>query len=114
MEVPPSNQDGLHRIQMIQGTQEVFGRTLRDYKMAVRCAHGISTPMLKRRHSAIVSPGKRIAQVTHPPRGRREFHVDRGGVEPAPPAPRGPGGHWRDIVSPRSPPQVFEIPGAAG
>src|SRR5580658_10800954 len=30
MEVPPSNQDGLHRIQMIQGTQEVFGRTLRS------------------------------------------------------------------------------------
>src|SRR6516165_5443824 len=29
MEAPPSNQDGLHRIQVIQRTQEVFGRTLR-------------------------------------------------------------------------------------
>src|SRR6516165_1097225 len=28
MEAPPSNQDGLHRIQVIQRTQEVFGRTL--------------------------------------------------------------------------------------
>src|SRR5215831_16020842 len=30
MEAPPSNQDGLHRIQVIQRTQEVFGRTLRQ------------------------------------------------------------------------------------
>src|SRR5215471_17445350 len=29
MEAPPSNQDGLHRIQVIQRTQEVFGRTLK-------------------------------------------------------------------------------------
>src|SRR6516162_3699630 len=29
MEAPPSNQVGLHRIQVIQRTQEVFGRTLR-------------------------------------------------------------------------------------
>jgi hypothetical protein len=53
--------------------------TLRDYTTAVRCVLGMPTPKLKRRHSAIVSPGKRIAQVTHPPRGRREFHGDRGG-----------------------------------
>jgi len=30
MEAPPSNQDGLHRIQVIQRTQEVFGRTLKN------------------------------------------------------------------------------------
>src|SRR5262249_53938150 len=30
MEAPSSNQDGLHRIQVIQRTQEVFGRTLRN------------------------------------------------------------------------------------
>src|SRR6516165_9174658 len=35
MEAPPSNQDGLHRIQMIQRTQEVFGRTLGQVKQAV-------------------------------------------------------------------------------
>src|SRR6516164_5264676 len=32
MEAPPSNQDGLHRIQVIQRTQEVFGRTLTKTK----------------------------------------------------------------------------------
>jgi hypothetical protein len=31
MEAPPSNQDGLHRIQVIQRTQEVFGRTLKPH-----------------------------------------------------------------------------------
>jgi hypothetical protein len=27
---PPSNQEGVHRIQVIRRNQEVFGRTLRD------------------------------------------------------------------------------------
>jgi hypothetical protein len=31
---PSSNQDGLHRIQMIQRTQEVFGRTLKHFIFA--------------------------------------------------------------------------------
>jgi hypothetical protein len=31
---PSSNQDGLHRIQVIQRNQEVFGRTLRDHSVA--------------------------------------------------------------------------------
>src|SRR6516225_3514491 len=35
MEAPPSNQDGLHRIQVIQRTQEVFGRTLSTSRAAV-------------------------------------------------------------------------------
>jgi hypothetical protein len=36
MEAPPSNQDGLHRIQVIQRTQEVFGRTLSTPRSHIR------------------------------------------------------------------------------
>src|SRR6516164_4525974 len=47
MKAPPSNQDGLHRIQVIQRTQEVFGRTLRDFLRACitspRCGPCVGT-----------------------------------------------------------------------
>jgi hypothetical protein len=44
-------------------------------QMAVCHADGISRAKLRRWYSKIVSPGKRISQVSHP-RGRREFHGD--------------------------------------
>jgi len=46
MEAPPSNQDGLHRIQVIQRTQEVFGRTLTDPKLKARFAELGAEPMM--------------------------------------------------------------------
>jgi hypothetical protein len=56
---PSSNQDGLHRIQVIQRTQEVFGRTLRRGRDIVALASVPHPAHLRRAGSDGCGDGKR-------------------------------------------------------
>src|SRR6516165_3454852 len=65
MEAPPSNQDGLHRIQVIQRTQEVFGRTLKESALCGRYSTEPSDIARSKALAGIFSSVSRLSASSH-------------------------------------------------